>query len=156
MNMQVGKLEGFATAQPANTGNLESLKNCIECLQKLAKGDTAGAINELKEALDSMKSAQEGCQKPPPGQGMDLLEILRQILEQSQKNSEANKAGTGGPGGAQGGGGPGGAQGAGGPGGAEGAGAPQGGQQAGMAEMINMLVQMILQQMQQQGGQKAA
>ncbi|MET0350827.1 MAG: hypothetical protein ABW067_13640 [Rhizobacter sp.] len=155
MNMQVGKIEGFAEAQPANAGKLDVLKNCIECLEKLAKGDTAGALNELKEALDSAKGAQEGLQKPPPGQGMDLLELLRQILEQGKKNSEANKAGEGGPGGAQGGGGPGGAEGAGGPGGAEGAGGAQGGQQAGMQEAIMALVQMLLQQLQQ-GGQKAA
>jgi len=148
MNMQVGKIEGFATAAPANTGKLDVLKNCIECLEKLSKGDTAGALNELKEACDAAKSAAEGTQKPPPGQGMDLYELLRQILEQGQKNSEANKAGGGG----EGAGGAGGAQGA---GGAEGAGGAQGGQQAGgMADAIKMLVEMLLKDLQ--GGDKKA
>jgi hypothetical protein len=147
-DMKMGQISGFATAEPANTGKLDVLKNCIECLEKLSKGDTAGALNELKEACDAAKSAAAGTQKPAPGQGMDLYELLRQILEQGQKNSEANKAGQGG--GAQGAGGP---QGA---GGAEGAGGAQGGQQAGMAEMIKMLVEMLLQDMQKQGGMKQA
>ena len=146
MTMVAGKIEGFAAAQPANTGKLDVLKNCIECLEKLSKGDTAGALNELKEACDAAKSAAEGTQKPAPGQGMDLYELLRQILEQGQKYSEANKAG--------GGEGAGGAQGA---GGAEGAGGAQGGQQAGgMADAIKMLVEMLLQDLNKGGEKKAA
>jgi len=145
-DMKVGAALMQAPSQMV--AQLHVASDALKFLTDLAKGDLAGAIKDLGKLAHDLNKAQQGAQQPAPGQGMDLYALLRQILEQGKKASEANK-GEGGEGAdaAQGGDGAQGAEGAQDTQGAEGAQdaeKPDEGQQANN-NIVGLMLQLLLE-----------